>query len=619
MSRQLVASTFRVEETSTFVGNVLANGTGTNEVVTLTITGTPTGGSVVLFIAGVPVTLTWNSTTAATTTAMNAALGAGSVSVTGGTFPGAAQVMTFSANYAGADIPLPVLAVNGLTGGTAPTMTITGTTPGGGSISATSIATGIVSAGRAYLGGAQVQGNVTIAAAAPGNVPLTLRVADSTSAINIVASSAAVSERAGITLGTWIMGQDLAGNGGLDFFIWNGANRIGITAAGVIKVGNSSETMRFVGDNSYLSFFEGTEVTRRGYVQGISSGMNVVADGANLDMYANSQLLRLNSGCLILNGQIRMGTWPANGSYTGLLDRASGAANNYLIMADTADTLISTPGSTGVVRIRPRNNGTAGEATFTNTTASFQGSVVAYRNGGTSGSGATDGWYYNASFYAGAADIWGGGVTASLAFHPGTYAPQFRCGSGYGGINVRDSTGNNDAPMTGSAFTATSTRRIKKDIHGWPGKSLSSAVPSALSVIERLRPVSYSSINDSIAGVPSTERRRQAMIRLHEYQRARGLPLYVDWHDCSKHDCKGSAEQPCAEMVNHTTPNIGFIAEEVFPVLPEAVTLDEDYQPRALNYGTFSVVAIAALQELVTTTNGLVSRVAELEAKLAAA
>lgn len=597
MSRQTVASTFRVEETSTFVGNVVANGTGTNEQVTLQVTGTPTGGSFILFIAAVPVTITYNSTTTATATAINAALGGGSVSVAGGTFPGATQTITFSANYAGIDVPPVVLAVNGLTGGTAPSVTITTPVPGAASISATTMAAGTVSASRGIFSSIQSQA-LTVAAAGSS---IFTRTADSaSSAMVITASSHATSERAGITYGDWIVGQDLAGDGTKNFFFSNGSPRLQIGTGGLIKIGNAGESLRFVGDNSYLAFFEGTEVTRRAFLQATSTLTNLVSEVGTLDLYGSSQLFRIASGYALLNGYMRIGTWPANGAYTGLVDRASGGANNYMIMADTLDTYISSPGSTGVIHIRPRNNGTSGEVVVSNSGTSHQQQVSAGRNGGGAGGGATDANYYNATFYANPAGIQGGatGHTASIAFHPGGVAPQLRCGYNVDTIYVHNSVGTASTSALSGVLVNTSSRRYKTNIAEWPPRSLSSAAPSAIDIARQLRVTSFQFSGGSPQAVEG--RRLEALKRLNAYTRRNNLPDYVlRDHDCGIDDCDGTPDDPCARVLNARAQHVGLIAEEVAEVMPEAVHLDANRQPEGIHYGAVTAMCIAAIQELI--------------------
>lgn len=106
---------------------------GTNEVQTLTITGTPTGGTVTLSFYGESTgTIAYNASAGTVQTAFEALpnIGTGNVTAGGGPWPGSAITLTFKGPWAGVNVPLVVLVTNGLTGGSSPTLTPTETTPG---------------------------------------------------------------------------------------------------------------------------------------------------------------------------------------------------------------------------------------------------------------------------------------------------------------------------------------------------------------------------------------------------------------------------------------------------------------------------------------------------------
>lgn len=108
---------------------------GANEVQTITVSGTPTGGTFVVRLLGQDITLNFDDTSTEVQTAINAALavlGTGhTVTVAGAGFPGAAATVTFGgAQVSGRDIPIMTLTTNSLTGGTAPDVALATTTPG---------------------------------------------------------------------------------------------------------------------------------------------------------------------------------------------------------------------------------------------------------------------------------------------------------------------------------------------------------------------------------------------------------------------------------------------------------------------------------------------------------
>jgi hypothetical protein len=106
-----------------------------NDVQTLTIGGSPTGGTFPLTVTnpltGVTSVLTvnFNSTVAQTQALINKAFPSGNVTVSGGTLPGATQVFTSTGALASMPVPLMTAATTGLTGGT-PTAAVVHTTTG---------------------------------------------------------------------------------------------------------------------------------------------------------------------------------------------------------------------------------------------------------------------------------------------------------------------------------------------------------------------------------------------------------------------------------------------------------------------------------------------------------
>jgi hypothetical protein len=101
-------------------------------VQTVTITGTPAGGSFTLTFSGqTTAAIAYNAIASAVQTALIALsnLGTGDVTVTGGPGPGTPYVVTFGGVYADTDVPA-MTATSSLTGGSSPAVTVTTTTPG---------------------------------------------------------------------------------------------------------------------------------------------------------------------------------------------------------------------------------------------------------------------------------------------------------------------------------------------------------------------------------------------------------------------------------------------------------------------------------------------------------
>ncbi|MGW5689794.1 phage tail tube protein [Streptomyces asiaticus] len=107
---------------------------GTNEVQTVTITGTPTGGTYTLTFSGQTTgNIVYNATASAVQSALEALsnVNPGDVTCAGGPHPGTPITVTFGGQYAGADVTQMTADSTSLTGGTTPTVTVSTTTPGG--------------------------------------------------------------------------------------------------------------------------------------------------------------------------------------------------------------------------------------------------------------------------------------------------------------------------------------------------------------------------------------------------------------------------------------------------------------------------------------------------------
>lgn len=106
---------------------------GTNEVQTITITGTPTGGTYTLSFRGQTTTaLDFDATSSEVDAALGALSsigGAANVTCAGGPHPDTAITVTFSGTLVASDPPM-ITAASSLTGGTNPSIAITASTPG---------------------------------------------------------------------------------------------------------------------------------------------------------------------------------------------------------------------------------------------------------------------------------------------------------------------------------------------------------------------------------------------------------------------------------------------------------------------------------------------------------
>lgn len=126
--RYLVAGTILSKRDDNQYEQFTASG-AVNEVQTITITGSPTGGDYTLTFDGeTTAAIAYNANAAAVDSALEALsnIGAGNVTVSG-TSP---KTVTFTGTLAGASQPLITADASGLTGGTDPDITVVQTTEG---------------------------------------------------------------------------------------------------------------------------------------------------------------------------------------------------------------------------------------------------------------------------------------------------------------------------------------------------------------------------------------------------------------------------------------------------------------------------------------------------------
>jgi hypothetical protein len=108
----------------------LVTGAAASAVKTITVTGTPTGGTWRVYFAGrVSAAIAYNATAAAVQTALEAIFGVGNVTVSGGPGPGTPWVVTFAGQLANVRVA-PFAVAHAFTGGTSPAVASVDTTPG---------------------------------------------------------------------------------------------------------------------------------------------------------------------------------------------------------------------------------------------------------------------------------------------------------------------------------------------------------------------------------------------------------------------------------------------------------------------------------------------------------
>lgn len=138
-SNQLVTLTFTISSLQSIFlvcdkGCVIrTNGTGTSEIQTVTITGTPTGGTFALALDGqITAPIAYNATSGNVQTALVALsnIGSGQVTCAGGPLPGTPVTCTFGGTLANTNVSQLTSNSGGLTGGSSPAVAVTTTTAG---------------------------------------------------------------------------------------------------------------------------------------------------------------------------------------------------------------------------------------------------------------------------------------------------------------------------------------------------------------------------------------------------------------------------------------------------------------------------------------------------------
>ncbi len=121
-------------------------GGNTSEIQTVTITGTPTGGTFTLTLDGeTTAAIAYNAAASAVQTALEnlSNVDPGDVTVTGGPGPGTPYSVTFGGARVGANVPQ-MTASGSFTGGTSPAVAVTTATGGGAAVAGSGTAEGFL-------------------------------------------------------------------------------------------------------------------------------------------------------------------------------------------------------------------------------------------------------------------------------------------------------------------------------------------------------------------------------------------------------------------------------------------------------------------------------------------
>jgi len=152
-----------------------------------------------------------------------------------------------------------------------------------------------------------------------------------------------------------------------------------------------------------------------------------------------------------------------------------------------------------------------------------------------------------------------------------------------------------------------SSREYKQDITNFPqvvrsvGAAANPLESPALDIVGQLQPRFYRwDYEKNMDAIPRDERRRKALGRLNDYRHSKGLKPWVSdetIHRCGR-DCDGADEDPCNRYKDWENGRIGFIAEEVGEVLPQAARYDMDGKYTSLDAVALVSLCVAAIKEL---------------------
>ena len=216
-----------------------------------------------------------------------------------------------------------------------------------------------------------------------------------------------------------------------------------------------------------------------------------------------------------------------------------------------------------------------------------------------------------------------GGTIAGMSLWASSVAPQFRVAANANDVYLRNA--NDSVYCTFYAIISNqSSVHDKQDIESFPQivKSASAAVNenellTGLNVVRQLRPVNYRWKEElHFAQLPSNPRRAMALSRLNAIRSSKGLEPYQSdelQHDCSRDKCSGTAENPCKWTKNWENGYIGFIAQEVGAVVPQAANIDDSGEYSSLDNMALTAIAVASIKELDATIQTLTERIKQLE------
>lgn len=341
---------------------------------------------------------------------------------------------------------------------------------------------------------------------------------------------------------------------------------------------------------SYMAWFNGP--TRLGYLQGNAGGLILSSETGVLSLTGTGGL-NLNGGRVDFGGN----------NLTGFGGSITVAGTTYTMQAGAWANSIALRNGSGQIYV-----------SHLNSTADVVGGYPVYMAGQNGDNFLR--WYSKSGAFVATqcqgnatSTLWSevallanpAAGNAAVALHCGGVAPQIASVNGYGNaVYFRDSVFNDASCVIVSAGIVTdSSKRWKKNINGWPLKSLGAASEQALSLLNKLNPVTYEVAIPDIE--TPDEKRMKAFVKLNSFNSSKGLsPYELPEHNCGEHQCDGTIEEPCIRYIESHKTHLGFIAEEVIEVVPNAVRLDKEKMPSGINYNYLITLCVAAIKEMTS-------------------
>jgi hypothetical protein len=203
-------------------------------------------------------------------------------------------------------------------------------------------------------------------------------------------------------------------------------------------------------------------------------------------------------------------------------------------------------------------------------------------------------------------------AAVSIRNNQANLASQLRVwGNDGSGIGVVNAAGTAFHPVFASAFTVSSTLRVKQEV----------AVVEGDSLLERCRHVK--AIRFRGKERPESVVMTARFSDLDGRWQARGRkPLKPDSsrdyeiieHDCCLDHCDGTPDAPCHDILNDG-PKMGLAAEELYEIFPEAVRVNGDRVPMGINVDQVASIALAGVAALTARLDEALAKIEALEAR----